>query len=323
MKSIAFIFLALAPVFLTAQSDSNWFMGKTDKAALVSVSSTAELVETQFGGNYLYPPAYVLDGKGDTTWCPGGRGIDQALTIGFAEAISFDEIQIVNGFAGANDLYLKNNRVKTILITQVAGKHFQNQDYPLSDKQPTWQSIKFRLDQTAQTVTFTIKDIYPGYKYDDTCLSDIRFLYKGQAIPYSGADKLIKLQTIQSKAMLGATTEKDFQANYLDCLLVNADGDCYFFNGQKQKSPYSQMLLTGSYSAASKILDLQEIRDYSLARNRILVEQTVGYVRTKVSLIFVPDAAKGLTINGVYYRRINLPADLKIVQPEDSGPGDQ
>ena len=155
------------------EGDGNWFMAQTKQATVKSVIATSELVEAQFDGKYLYPPINILDGDFQTTWCEAeedGPGIGESITVEFAEAVSFDEIQIVNGFA-TKDYYLKNNRVKKLLLTQVAGQHFQQKEYTLRDKKDGWQSISFDLPQTAQTITLKILDIYSGSKYDDTCLA--------------------------------------------------------------------------------------------------------------------------------------------------------
>lgn len=186
------------------EGDGNWFMAQTKQATVKSVIATSELVEAQFDGKYLYPPINILDGDFQTTWCEAeedGPGIGESITVEFAEAVSFDEIQIVNGFA-TKDYYLKNNRVKKLLLTQVAGQHFQQKEYTLQDKKDGWQSISFDLPQTAQTITLKILDIYSGSKYDDTCLADIRLLYKGKVIPFAGVQTLKAIQEENSRILL-------------------------------------------------------------------------------------------------------------------------
>lgn len=186
------------------EGDGNWFMAQTKQATVKSVIATSELVEAQFDGKYLYPPINILDGDFQTTWCEAeedGPGMGESITVEFAEAVSFDEIQIVNGFA-TKDYYLKNNRVKKLLLTQVAGQHFQQKEYTLQDKKDGWQSISFDLPQTAQTITLKILDIYPGSKYDDTCLADIRLLYKGKVIPFAGVQTLKAIQEENSRILM-------------------------------------------------------------------------------------------------------------------------
>jgi hypothetical protein len=212
-------------------------MAQTDYAPVKSVVATSELVEAQFEGRYLYPPINILDGDFDSTWCEAdenGSGIGESLTVEFAEPVSFDEIQIVNGFA-SKDYYEKNNRVKSITLTQTATKmevkdwdseksqynvetknHFQQKVYFLEDGIPDWQPIKFELPQTAQTITIKINDIYKGEKYDDTCLDDIRLLYKGKVIPFTNITELKSLQEENSKQMLSEKSDESFRKQFRD-----------------------------------------------------------------------------------------------------------
>ena len=211
------ILLLISAIFTAhnAFSQSDWFMAQTDSANVKSVVATSELVEAQFSGKYLYPPINILDGNFENTWCEAdenGPGLGESITVEFSEPVSFDEIQIVNGFA-TKDYYKKNNRVKSILLTQVANKHFQQKEYTLKDDVADWQSIKFDLDQTAQTLTIKITGVYKGSKYDDTCLDDIRLLYKGKVIPFKGVEELKKTQEENSKQMLKSTAA-DFKKQF-------------------------------------------------------------------------------------------------------------
>lgn len=199
------LIIALSVLFsFQCFAQSKWFMAKTDSAKVRSVTATSELVEAQFDGKFLYPPINILDGDFNNTWCEAdsnGSGIGESITVEFDEPVSFDEIQIVNGFV-SKDYYLKNNRVKTLKITQVAKEHFQQKEYTLKDNTQTWQSIKFDLTQTAQTITLEIRDIYKGTKYDDTCLDDMRLLYKGKVIPFENVAIIKAAQEENSKQML-------------------------------------------------------------------------------------------------------------------------
>ncbi len=150
MKRFNIGILALA-IAIPASAQSDWFMAQTDTAPLQSINATSELVEAQYEGQYLYPPINILDGDLSTAWCEAeqnGPGIGEEITIEFSTPVSFDEIQIVNGFS-TKDYYKKNNRVKGIQLTQVAGKHFQQKDYTLADNRQGLQSIKSDLTQTA------------------------------------------------------------------------------------------------------------------------------------------------------------------------------
>ena len=216
-KVISFSAAVLTGALVFAAGDSNWFKAQSKEARIVSASATSELVEAQFEGRYLYSPANMLDGDMSTTWCEAeknGPGLGQVITFEFESPFSFDEIQIVNGFNYKN-LYLQNNRVKKIQLTQVAKKHFQQKDYELVDNVQDWQSIKFEQLQTTQTLTIKILDVYKGTNFDDTCLSDIRFLCKGKVIPFKGVDELKAIQNENSKMLLNKDAKnfkKDFFA---------------------------------------------------------------------------------------------------------------
>lgn len=196
-----------------SQEEEKWFMAQTDEAKVKTVTATSELVEEKFAGSYLYSPANILDGDMKTTWCEGldGDGIGESITIEFWEPVSFDEIQIVPGFARTDNEYWINNRVKSLLITQVAEEHFQQKEYTLNDKNG-WHSIKFELPQTAQTIELKITDVYAGRKYKDTCLDDFRLLYQGRVIPFKNVDSIKTEQKQVSLQMLNSGFEEKFKA---------------------------------------------------------------------------------------------------------------
>lgn len=230
-------FLMLSAFILcsAAFGQSKWFKAQSEKATVKSVTATSELVEAQFDGKFLYPPINILDGDFSSTWCEAdqkGSGIGESITVEFAEPVSFDEIQIVNGFV-TKDYYLKNNRVKTIRLTQVAKEHFQQKDYTLQDNVQDWQSIKFDLLQTAQTLTIEIREVYKGSKYDDTCLDDIRLLHKGKVIPFENVANLKAVQSENSKQMLNSNAD-DFKKQ----LLALAKSVRHRFSSEKSSAKY-------------------------------------------------------------------------------------
>lgn len=200
---VVFVFAGLSGM-LSAQE--HWFRAQSARAPVKSVTATSELVEAQYDGRYLYPPIQMLDGDLSTVWCEAqqdGPGIGESVTIEFAEPVTFDEIQLVNGFV-YKDYYLKNNRVKSFLLTQTAGEHFQQKEYTLQDNTQEWQSIRFELDQTAQTLTLEITGVYDGSTYDDTCIGDVRLLYQGNVIPFGNVDVIKQAQEDNSKQLLAA-----------------------------------------------------------------------------------------------------------------------
>ncbi|WP_242457106.1 NADase-type glycan-binding domain-containing protein [Treponema zioleckii] len=333
----------------TSVSEEKWFMAQTNEAAVTSVVATSELVEAQFEGRYLYPPINILDGDFENTWCEAdkdGPGIGESVTVEFAEPVSFDEIQIVNGFVSEKwpNLYKDNNRIKGLLLTQVAREHFQQKEYTLADDVPDWQSIKFELPQTAQTLTFKITDVYKGNKYDDTCLDDVRLLWKGKVIPFSNVYNLKNVQNENSKLMLEKSAS-DFKKEFES--LFDGGSELYLLADNPARSLIiSRRDYTGSVDitqietveivrSPSKEEFLEKIKDYEPAKSpdtynpekaeycafgpveyewgdteyelgsfRINKTVQVGYVETKTAFIAKIDGSD-VFINGVHYRVLN------------------
>lgn len=317
----------LLPVLAFTQSPSpmasHWRMGNTDVAIVESISTSSELVEAQFAGKYLYPPVNVLDGNKDTTWAEAistGPGIGENITVSFTKPVSFNEIQIINGFASGNDLYNKNNRVKRVQITQVDGLHFQNQEFTLNDASPSWQPIKYALPQTARVITFTVLDVYKGYRYDDTCLSDIRFLYNGAVIPYEGVELIRQVQ--EEAARLKITDSfKELQQTLLVRLGASgvfyhaASEDAFYFNAEQQVQNF---ILAGRYisravstrkvddfdRAIDSVRSLSRPSTYRIQDNRIVIHQTVDYISTNKSLLIGLNGEQNIILNGKVYEFI-------------------
>lgn len=102
-------------------------------------------------------------------WVEGvaGNGTGESVTIEYEKDVC--GISILNGYTDINNmkLFKENARIKTLLIEDcVSGK---SQTVELEDKVyfyyvPVENTTKIRL---------TIKDVYPGTKYQDTCLSAV------------------------------------------------------------------------------------------------------------------------------------------------------
>ncbi|MBN1523382.1 MAG: nicotine adenine dinucleotide glycohydrolase [Spirochaetales bacterium] len=313
MKKV-FIMVLTVIILQNATAQDKWFMAQTNSIDIEWISASSELVEAQYGGDYLYPPINMLDGDFSTTWCEadkGGSGLGETITLQFKEPVSFDEIQIVNGFVSGNDYYKKNNRVATITLTQVAGEHFQNKQYTLRDNTPTWQSIRFGLNQTAQTITIRIDEVFRGYKYDDTCMSDIRFLYKGKVIPYVNVAAIKKAQEENSRMMLKTSAsqfKQDFKAlfgnkaflyiresgedtGYRIDLDPNYDIDLIRMRFDSSKTAgYTALRIPGSDGSW-----------YKLENYRIVEYSRIGYVTTERILVLKLDGTQGLYLGGVHY----------------------
>lgn len=128
------------------------------------------------------------DGDNSTAWVEGENGYGEGSRIIYdlrmaakedCDASYIDSITIVNGYA-KNDVTFKNNsRVKDIEISflqyssesnrYIEKKHL----FTLKDTSKP-QTFYFNR-QEANWMTIEIKSVYPGFKYKDTAISEIKF----------------------------------------------------------------------------------------------------------------------------------------------------
>lgn len=103
-------------------------------------------------------------------WVEGvpGYGIGEWLDVTFK--YESDQIQILNGYVDFEhkDYYKKNSRVKTVLIESESPAF--SQEFELAD---LVQYTVLNLPAKTNHIKIIIKDVYPGTRYDDTCISSI------------------------------------------------------------------------------------------------------------------------------------------------------
>jgi len=151
-------------------------------------------VSSQLEGDYSKDN--LFDNDFSTAWVEGvnGQGVGQKIEIELAD-YRLGAISIVNGYTKSESLYYANSRIKRIRID----KEFLSYAYPT---EPDFERIEVELKDlkyipidnnnfSAMTqtladygegyvkvkkLTITILEVYPGTKYDDTCISEIFLL---------------------------------------------------------------------------------------------------------------------------------------------------
>lgn len=89
----------------------------------------------------------------------------------------FSEVKIINGYAKNENLYKKNNRIKTI---RAGGDGFDgptielDETHSFLDDTLDWQKCNFAFEEN-----FLVRDIYKGTHYNDTCMAELDFKYNG------------------------------------------------------------------------------------------------------------------------------------------------
>lgn len=156
----------------------------------IKTSATSELP-----GNYK--SANLFDGKIDTAWVEGakGNGIGEWVYIeldAIKESVTTTpfaiwQIGVVPGYAKSEKTWLENNRVKTAFIIIHSPSAYANKN--------EWTLFRVHLDDISKLqlfdipsenasandcpmkkeIWFKIESVYPGNKYQDTCISELVF----------------------------------------------------------------------------------------------------------------------------------------------------
>jgi hypothetical protein len=133
------------------------------------ITASSELVE----GAVRYSAANLSNLNLDEPWAEGVKG------LGVGESISFscnaEEMIIYTGFVSAKKNYLwqQNSRPKNVLV--LFKKSGNSEKFELKDN-PNPQNINFGFIYSGE-VEIKILDVYPGIKYDDTCIHSIMLKY--------------------------------------------------------------------------------------------------------------------------------------------------
>lgn len=157
----------------------------------------------------LYSPVNMFDGDMGTCYAEGlDDGYDIAFEIYFDKPVYIDEIRVVNGFAKNDEYFYNNNRARSCNISMKNTKknnETSSSEYFLLQDTKEYQSIKLKKAYLANTVQISTdctyvqncQSIYPGKKYNDTCITELEFFYQGQKIELLDIPKFKKDYVIQ------------------------------------------------------------------------------------------------------------------------------
>lgn len=127
-----------------------------------------------------YDPRQLFDGRLDFGWAEGvaGNGEGESFGAAFDAPHSVDGFYIANGYQRSEDHFKKNARVKTLgvyadgtLVKTVDLKDAMGYQYVALDAPVSCREVRFR-----------IVSVYPGSKYEDTVVSEVKFSSGGRVI---------------------------------------------------------------------------------------------------------------------------------------------
>lgn len=137
-------------------------------------------------GEYTYEPANLVDRSRNTVWSEGapGYGIGETVNLSFrynwdnpGEHQKFDyrTLCIVNGYAQNERKWRENSRVRAMEV-YVNGQYLMHLQLADSDRPQYFDISPLGISSCAGEeiiFQFRITEVYPGEKYDDTCLTGI------------------------------------------------------------------------------------------------------------------------------------------------------
>lgn len=149
---------------------------------------------SSLGDNYVAEK--MTDGNLNTCWADGAGedGAGQFIDIEFDSTMQVFAVLIVNGFARSEELFYKNNRVKQMDASGTCDPeaYISNRESfeSYSDCDSAWKPVNAKIPWASCTIAcdmgdaslcakklrLTVKEIYPGSKYDDVCISEIYIL---------------------------------------------------------------------------------------------------------------------------------------------------
>jgi hypothetical protein len=138
-----------------------------------ATTSASSHLPTDRGGQYQSWMA--TDGALETSWVEGvaGSGIGEWFTLTFPGTIEVHSISMDVGYDRDADIFAKNNRIKKVTLVFSSGEQVE---LGFADRRgmqtiPLVRAPGPNIETT--TVKVVIDEVFPGTRYDDTCLAEI------------------------------------------------------------------------------------------------------------------------------------------------------
>lgn len=121
--------------------------------------------------NMVHSAERVCDGSMAKAWCEGasGQGYGETLTIFFSEECEVSGFIIYNGYQKDEKRFYNNSRPAQLTISFSDG---ESQLIDLEDGMGA-QTVHLDTSHISDSISFTIEEVYPGSKFEDTLISEI------------------------------------------------------------------------------------------------------------------------------------------------------
>jgi LysM repeat protein len=139
---------------------------------LATVSASSHLRTDRWG---QYQPWMAVDGASETAWVEGvaGPGTGQWVMLSFPGTVEVHSVGLDVGYDNNADIFTKNNRIKRATLIFSNGDQVE---LGFGDKRGI-QTIRLARAPgpsiRTTSIKVVLKEVFPGWKYDDTCLSEV------------------------------------------------------------------------------------------------------------------------------------------------------
>lgn len=143
-----------------------------DLSAFAEVSASSQLPSDSYGS---YFACAAVDGSTETAWVEGvsGPGIGEWIQLTFSSPIELRDLRFDVGYDKSADLFAKNNRIKSATLVFSNGEPMT---VGFEDARGPQEFAMARAPGSNVETAFVrviIDEVYPGTRYDDTCLAEI------------------------------------------------------------------------------------------------------------------------------------------------------
>jgi LysM repeat protein len=146
---------------------------------LATISASSHLHTDRWG---QYQSWMAADGTRGTAWVEGvaGDGVGEWIELRFPRTIEVHSVGLNIGYDKNADIFVKNNRIKRVTLAFSSGEQVE---LGFDDRRGMQMIPLVRAPGPNIETTFVrviIEEVFPGWKYDDTCLAEIEVWGKTQ-----------------------------------------------------------------------------------------------------------------------------------------------
>lgn len=237
---------------------------------------------SQLDPQVAYQPANLFDSRYDFAWSTDGKatkGPGESIEVKFSSPQDLSGIIIWNGYQRSNTHFSANGRVSRLTIASGQG----SEDVAVADKGGAQRIVLPTPLKGASSVRLTIAAIYPGEKYKDVLLSELRFIdSQGRILlpevvglepaPSARTAELVD-RSLSSLACSSSFSRGNFQRNFR----LRKDGSFVIYAQAYDDGKKTDQVLEGNWSQVG-----DEVRIFGKRYAETVLQTEYSQTKTRV-----------------------------------------